>query len=139
MKKSVLLNAPISRVVAQMGHTDGLCIADAGLPIPRDVERIDLAVRKGLPAFLEVLETVTSEMCVERALIATETRDQQPVFHNAILAHLSILEREQGKAIAVDYAEHVAFKQQTEACRAVVRTGECTPFANIILFAGVTF
>ena len=33
MKKSGILNQPISAVIAGMGHTDTLVIADAGLPI----------------------------------------------------------------------------------------------------------
>jgi D-ribose pyranase len=59
MKKSSLINAPVSRVVASMGHTDALCIADAGLPISSRTERIDLAVKPGLPPFLDVLENRT--------------------------------------------------------------------------------
>jgi D-ribose pyranose/furanose isomerase RbsD len=49
MKKRGLLNAPLSQVIAEMGHGDLLVIADAGLPIPLTVARIDLAVRPGLP------------------------------------------------------------------------------------------
>jgi D-ribose pyranase len=34
---------------------------------------------------------------------------------------------------------HEEFKARTAAARAVVRTGEFTPYANVILIAGVTF
>ncbi len=40
MKKHGVLNCEISEVVATMGHTDLLAIADAGLPIPDEVWRI---------------------------------------------------------------------------------------------------
>lgn len=42
MKKSVLINSEISSIISKMGHTDMLTICDSGLPIPKNVERIDL-------------------------------------------------------------------------------------------------
>lgn len=48
MKKGVLLNSSISSVIARLGHTDKITIADAGLPIPSSVERIDLALTQGI-------------------------------------------------------------------------------------------
>ena len=44
MKRGKLLNAPLSALVAQMGHTDEITVCDAGLPIPAGPERIDLAL-----------------------------------------------------------------------------------------------
>ena len=51
MIRGRLLNSEIISVLAAMGHTDQLVIADAGLPIPAAVKRIDLALEKGLPSF----------------------------------------------------------------------------------------
>ena len=72
MKKIGLLNQPLSAVIAGLGHTDTLVIADAGLPIPTTTQRIDLALVNGVPTFLETLQAVLVEMQVERAIIATE-------------------------------------------------------------------
>lgn len=58
MKKGVCLNSEVSYVIAKLGHFDTLTIGDAGLPVPDGVQRIDLAVRLGLPGFRDVLETV---------------------------------------------------------------------------------
>jgi len=131
MKKTGLLNQPLSAAIAGLGHTDSLVIADAGLPIPPETERIDLAVTGGIPAFMDVLQAVLGEMQVERAVIASEMAERSPQMHAAILQALGDLPYE---AIP-----HEAFKAQTRAARAVVRTGEFTPYANIILFAGVVF
>ena len=59
MKKAGILNSDISRVLSYMGHTDLICVGDCGLPIPDEVERIDLALKFGVPTFMETLETVT--------------------------------------------------------------------------------
>lgn len=131
MKKAELLNAPLTAVIAKMGHTDTLAIGDCGLPIRGPARRIDLALKKGIPTLLEVLDTVLTELCVEKAILAEEIRDISPEMHRAILERLP--------GIPVEYVPHAAFKVATEGCRAVVRTGECTAYANVILVSGVTF
>ena len=131
MKKSALLNSGLSAVIARMGHTETLTIGDCGLPIRGAAERIDLALKKGVPTFLETLDTVLTELCVERAVLAEEIKTVSPEMHQAILDRLP--------GIPVDYVPHEEFKRQTECSKAVVRTGECTSYANIILVSGVTF
>lgn len=139
MKKSPLLNAEISNIVARLGHTDQLVIGDAGLPVPAVCQRIDLALVQGIPTFLQVLEAVTCEMQVERTILAEEIFTNNPQIHEALLIQLIQLEKRQGNAIVLDYVSHEAFKEQSKKSRAVIRSGECSPYANIILCAGVTF
>lgn len=139
MKKTTLLNAPISAVVAKMGHTDTICIGDAGLPIPKDVERIDLAVTKGIPAFMDVFKAVVSELVVEKVTIALEMQKESPKHRKQLLDAVKELEKNQGLTIEIVDVSHEMFKQQTHACRAVIRTGEATPYMNVILQSGVKF
>ena len=131
MKKATLLNSGLSAVIARMGHTETLTIGDCGLPIRGQAERIDLALKKGVLGFLETLDTVLTELCVERIVLAEEIKTVSPEMHQAIL--------ERFPGIPVDYVPHEEFKHQTERSKAVVRTGECTSYANIILVSGVTF
>jgi len=131
VKKTGLLNQPLSAVIAGLGHLDTLVIADAGLPIPPEVQRIDLAVRAGLPPFLDVVQAVLDEVEVQSAIIAEEMVVHSPEVHAALLNLLG--------DIPVEVMSHVRFKEQTHEARAVVRTGEFTPYANVILVAGVVF
>ncbi|MEW6577934.1 MAG: D-ribose pyranase [Chloroflexota bacterium] len=131
MKKTVLLNQPLSSVIAGLGHLDTLVVADAGLPIPPATRRIDLAVSQGIPPFLDVLRAVLAEMQVQGAVIASEMANRSPAMHAALLAALG--------SVPVTAIPHEEFKARTAAARAVVRTGEFTPYANVILIAGVTF
>ena len=131
MKKIGLLNQPLSAVVAGLGHTDTLVIADAGLPIPATTQRIDLALVNGVPTFLETLQAVLVEMQVERAIIATEMASANSEIHGATRTILG--------AIEVTTVSHEEFQRLTATARAVVRTGECSPYANVILVSGVTF
>ncbi|CAE6927773.1 Catalyzes the interconversion of beta-pyran and beta- furan forms of D-ribose [Vibrio sp. B1REV9] len=139
MKKSTLLNSEISYLVSTLGHTDEITICDAGLPIPEHVQRIDLALTHGVPSFIETVRVILSESQVERAIIAEEFVQVSPAHHDALIAELQRDSEQSGKTIDVVYMSHEAFKSRTEQSRAVVRTGECTPYANVIFQAGVTF
>ena len=131
MKKSLLLNSEVSAVIAQMGHTDTLTLGDCGLPI-NGAKRIDLALRRGVPGFLETLDAVLSELCVEKVILSKEIRTVSPDMHAEILKRFA-------EGVTVEYVSHETFKKLTESSRAVVRTGECTSFANVILVSGVAF
>ncbi|HXV42921.1 MAG TPA: D-ribose pyranase [Anaerolineae bacterium] len=131
MKKIGIINQPISAVIASLGHTDTVVVADAGLPIPAGPERIDLALSAGLPTFLDTLRVVLTEMQVERAIVADEMLAVSPAVYQAVKALLG--------NTPIDTMPHQTCKEQTRSARAVIRTGEFTPYANIILVAGVVF
>jgi D-ribose pyranase len=131
MKKLGILNSELSALISRLGHTDRIVICDAGLPIPDFVPRIDLAVVPGLPSFFDVLKAVLIEMQVERVIYAEEWHKVNPQAVQRLEAELPGVERE--------IVSHEAFKQLTREAKAVIRTGECTPYANVILQAGVIF
>lgn len=131
MKKGTLLNSEISAVIATMGHTDSICIADCGLPIPSSVKRIDISVVKGLPSFIATLDAILAELEVEEAILASELVSKAPDFYNALKEKLG--------NIPIHLISHEDFKAMTAQVKACVRTGEYTPYANIILKSGVTF
>jgi D-ribose pyranase len=131
MKKTTLLNQALSEVIAGMGHGDMIVIGDYGLPCPPGVRRIDLALRPGTPPFLETVETILTELQVESACVAQETHEKNPT----VAAGLGrLLEK-----VAVTPVTHDELKRMSARAVALVRTGECSPYANLILVAGVTF
>ncbi|MCK8060734.1 MULTISPECIES: D-ribose pyranase [unclassified Fusibacter] len=131
MRKGKLLNSNIVSVLAKLGHTDTITIADAGLPIPGKVERIDLALLKGVPSFLETLMIVASDMEIEKITLAEEIKTHNPEVLNVI--------KEKFEQIEITFVSHEEFKQLSSGSKAIIRTGECTPYANIILQSGVNF
>jgi len=129
MKKGGILNPQLNRVISEMGHRDMLIVADAGLPIPKGVERIDLVLKCGTPSFAEVLPAVLSELQIEEAYVAKEIKEKNPQTLNLIS---SIIEE-------VKFISHEELKELSKQARAIIRTGECSPYANIILISGVIF
>lgn len=114
-----------------MGHTDRICIADCGLPVPDETERIDLALKFGVPSFMDTLQTVAEDMKIEKIVLASEIKEKNPELYKEIS---SLFEGTETELVA-----HDSFKEQTRGCKAVIRTGENTPYANIILQSGCIF
>lgn len=135
MKKNGILNSNISRVLGYLAHTDQLCISDCGLPIPDEVERIDLALKPGLPSFLQVLEEVLKDMKVEKIFLAEEIKQSSPGMLKDIERYFETFET----GFEIEFLPHSELKKQTSDCKAVIRTGEQTPYANIILQSGCIF
>jgi D-ribose pyranase len=131
MKKLGILNSDISKVLADLGHMDQICIGDAGLPIPDGIKKIDLALERGLPSFIDVLRIVLADMWIEKVILAEEIKTNNPAVLKQILA-LVPLE-------LIEWKSHTDFKDTTKASKAIIRTGEMTPYANIILQSNVHF
>ncbi|MFB4353973.1 D-ribose pyranase [Microbacterium sp. LS_15] len=132
-KTATTINPALSRVISETGHTDLIVVTDAGLPIPTGSERIDLAYRPGAPAFFDVLDTVLAELVVEGATVSAEVAEKSP----EVLAALR--ERFADQDFEIQLLPHVEFKALSQSARAFVRSGEFTPYANVILHAGVAY
>ncbi|RTL01869.1 MAG: D-ribose pyranase [Proteobacteria bacterium] len=132
MNKHGILNSEICKVLADLGHTDMIVIADCGLPIPDGVKRIDLALKIGVPSFIDVLDLLNEHMQIEQVTIAHEIHDKNPSVYTQLQPKLPA-------DIVINEVSHEQFKQLTKQAKAIIRTGEATPYANIILSAGVIF
>lgn len=131
MKKSGILNSDISRVLSYMRHTDTICISDCGLPCPDETELIDISLEKGVPDFVRVLKAVVNDMSVEKIFLAEEIRVKNP----AVLKEIQTLL----PGVRTDFMPHEEFKKKLLSCKAVVRSGEASPYANIILQSACVF
>jgi len=131
VKKEGILNDRVCALVARLGHGDWVVVADCGLPIPPGVWRIDLALVKGVPSFQQVVEALAAEIQVQRLVVAREMRTENPKQHEFLKRTFPNL--------SIEEVPHKEFKGLASKARAVIRTGEATPYANVILEAGVSF
>jgi len=131
MKRYGILNSDISKVLSDLGHTDFIVIADAGLPIAEGVKKIDLAIKPGMPSFIDVVNAVEEDMVIEKVIMATEIEDRNPDHANYLKDKFADKE--------IEHVSHKEFKHLTKQAKAVIRTGEITPYANCILQSGVFF
>lgn len=131
MKKYGIVNSHISKVLADLGHTDTIVIGDVGLPVPEGVPKIDLALTLGSPSFEDTLNAIASDMEIEKAVVAEEMRTDNPE------AFQYVTDKFAGRP--VEQYPHERFKELTRKAKVVIRTGEAKPYANIILQSGVYF
>ena len=131
MKKNGILNPDLIAAIAALGHTDSLVIADAGLPVPKDVPCIDISLTRGIPSFAQVLRAVAEELVIESYVVAEELPAKNPEVWSEVKSLLAGLPCEQ--------VPHETFKKLNSEAKALIRTGETSPYANVILIAGVNF
>jgi D-ribose pyranase len=129
VKRGGIINAQLAGAVARLGHTDEVVVCDAGLPIPDGPEVVDLAFRFGDIAFETVLRGLIDELVVDGARAAEEVREASPAVCKLLLSLLPNAE----------FIPHSELKRRVVDARLVVRTGEATPYANVILSCGVPF
>lgn len=131
MKKIGILNQELSAVISGMGHRDMLGVVDAGFPITEKTQRIDLALDKGIPGFVETIKVIAKELEVEKIYLAKETQDINPNIEKEIINTF--------KDTPIEIVDHMQLERYSQGARAIVRTGEFTPYANVILVSGVIF
>lgn len=131
MKKDKILNTELVRLISSLGHTQTLVIGDAGLPVPKGVPCIDLSVVRGIPSFRDLLAAVAGELVVESAIYAKEADQKNP--------EAVSLMRENLPGVPLSAVPHEEFKRMTKDSMGIIRTGECSAYANIILVGGVDF
>ena len=131
MKKRGIINAQLAGLIAGLGHKDTFMIGDGGMPIPKGVEIVDLALCGGVPTFKQVMDAVLDETQIESYVLAEEIVEK----NQPLLTYIreSLLEAEESMI------SHMALKEMSKNVKFAIRTGEFTPYPNIILTAGVAF
>lgn len=131
MKKQGILNSHISKILADLGHTDTIVIADIGLPIPKDVPKIDLALTLGVPSFQDVVNIIAEDMVIEKIIIAEELAANNKETSQYL--------NDRFKGIDIEEISHEQLKRLSQYAKVIIRTGEAKPYANCILQSGVNF
>ncbi len=130
MKRSGLLHADLAGHLARLGHTDQVVVADRGLPLPSGMPVVDLALVPGVVDLRTVLDALLAEVVVQAHTIAAEAAAGPfPQWLDARAHGL-------GERRVVGHDE---LKAMLPGVRLAVRTGEETPYANVILECGVPF
>lgn len=127
MKKRGVLNARLMGELAALGHTDSIVIADAGFPIPKGCNTIDLALVKGIPSFLDVLKAVLNEIIVERYILFAPIVEANPDMYATVKDML--------KNQKDDLCDPDAFLALAKEAKVIVRTAEFSPCCNMILYS----
>ena len=127
MKKKGILNRQLAGLVAGLGHTDCVMICDAGFPIPKGIEYVDLAMCEGIPSFVDCLNLLLSEAVFDEITIAQEMLEHNPETFGYILGMF--------KAHKRNVIPQTEFLPMAENAKFIIRTGELKPYSNIYLYS----
>lgn len=129
MLKDGILNPQVRALLARVRHTNMLVIADRGFPFWPQLETIDLSLVDDVPTVLQVLAAVRRDFVPTEAYMAAEfLKVNSPRTRAAFAAGL--------KGIRVTHELHVDFKRRVPGALGLIRTGDTTPYANLILVSG---
>lgn len=126
-----ILNAQLASALARLRHKDQFVISDCGLPVPNGVEVIDLAVCFGVPRFLQVIDALADDIVLEEGIMALQAQGHEPQQWVEDSLHVPLT--------YVPHDGEEGFKALCANAKFVIRTGETTPYANVLLRCGVPF
>jgi D-ribose pyranase len=126
MLKTGILNPHIQFLLARVRHTNTLVIADRGFPFWPQIETVDISLVDDIPTVLDVVKAIRPNFVIGAAWMAEEflkhnTEQTQAQFAAAL------------KGIGLTHEPHIEFKKRVPHTIGVIRTGDTTQYANIIL------
>lgn len=129
MKEIGIINRELSRVLSEQGHGDLLMVVDAGFAIPKGADVVDISLGENSPMVIDTLKELKKFFSVEKMLFANETKDINPTLFSNITKLF-------GEAVPVELVSHQQIKEISTKVKAVIRTGDFTAYANVILVSG---
>ena len=124
MIKTGILNPHVNALLARVRHTNTLVIADRGFPFWPQIEIVDLSLVDDVPTVLQVINAVLPNFSIGKAWMASEFRA-----HNSpamVASFVAVLP-------SVNFEPHIEFKRRVPGAIGLIRTGDTTPYANLII------
>src|SRR5450432_839721 len=126
MLNTGILNPQLSSLLACVRHTNMVVIADRGLPFWPQIETVDISLVDDVPTVLAVLQALRPNFQVGKARMAQEFLKSNNAKTRAAFATAL-------QGIELLYEPHIDFKERVPNAIGLIRTGDTTPYANIIL------
>lgn len=126
MLKTGILNPHVLHLLARVRHTNTLVLADRGFPFWPGIETVDLALVDDVPTVAQVLDAVLASCVIGRIHAAEEFRRMNSP---EVVRKL----HDRAGSIPLVFEAHIAFKQRVPQAIGLIRTGDTTPYANLIL------
>lgn len=126
MIQTGILNPEIASLLRRVRHTNTLVIADRGFPSWPGLETVDISLVDDVPTVLQVLDAVLANFQVGEAWMAEEFLE-----HNDAATREAFAKALGGAGLK--HEPHVDFKRRVPGAVGLIRTGDTTQYANVIL------
>ena len=126
MLKTGILNPQINSLISRVRHTNTLVIADRGFPFWPMLETVDISLVDDVPTVLQVLQALRPNFVIGKAWMAGEF-----LKHNDAKTRAAFARALEG--IELKHEPHIQFKKRIPHAVGLIRTGDTTQYANVIL------
>jgi D-ribose pyranase len=121
-----ILNPRVLNLLSRVRHTNTLVVADRGFPFWPQIETVDISLVDDVPTVLQVLDAVRAQAIFGKAWMAKEflrenRRPTQKLFRDAL------------EGVSLKFELHAKFKKRVPDAVGLIRTGDSTQYANVIL------
>jgi len=126
MLNTGILNPHVLDLIARIRHTNTLVISDWAFPFWPEIETVDISLTHGIPTVLDVLDLLTPVFKIghiwqAEEFVATTTPEAVAGFAKSF------------GEIPLTREPHLDFKKRVPHAIGLIRTGDPTPYGNIIL------
>jgi D-ribose pyranase len=126
MLQTGILNPHLLDLLARVRHTNTLVIADWAFPFWPEIETVDISLTHGIPTVLDVLDLLTPVFKIGRIwqadeFVPTNTPEAVARFTKSF------------GEIPLTREAHLDFKKRVPHAIGLIRTGDPTPYGNLIL------
>jgi len=121
-----LLNPEVAALIRRVNHTQMLLIADRGFPVPALPTVIDLSLTADIPTIPQVLAAIRPDLPLDRLIVAEEQQVASP----------ACWEENRSRGVHFEAVPHLAFKRMAKHAVGCIRTGDSTPYGNVLLVGG---
>jgi D-ribose pyranase len=129
MIKTGILNPAINSLLSRVRHTNMVVIADRGFPFWPQIETVDISLVDDVPTVLQVIAALRMNHNFTQAYMAQEF--QKNNFKTLQEKFTKVLRR-----VPTKFEPHIEFKKRVPGAIGLIRTGDMTPYANVILISG---
>ncbi len=126
MLQSGILNPRVLDLIARIRHTNTLVISDWAFPFWPEIETVDISLTHNIPTVLDVLDLLTPVFKIGRIWQADEfVTCNPPETVDGFAASFG--------SIPLTREPHSDFKKRVPRAIGLIRTGDVTPYGNIII------
>lgn len=125
MLRSGILNPHILELISRIRHTNTLVISDRGFPFWPQIETVDISLIDDVPTVLQVFAALKENFVYGNVWVAEEFKSSNSA------AKLAELQNQVGATLT--FESHVALKQRVPGAIGLIRTGDTTQYANLVI------
>ena len=129
MIQTGILNPHVLDLIARIRHTNTLVISDWAFPYWPEIETVDISLTHNIPTVLDVLNVLKQNFKIGKIwqaeeFLATNSVESIKAFDDSFAEIPNV---------SVSRLAHNDFKKMVPSAIGLIRTGDATPYGNIIL------